>query len=119
MRIREDVKQQYAEVENHLNISQDTLIKQIAEKEDMNTATVRKLFQSMEEIIFDCLSSTAPFEELTIKLWNGIQIRRTYIKARQYSKGMFQNIICPEHVHIKVHLSKYYGRQINQKLFGR
>lgn len=104
---------------NHLNITQDTLIKQIAEKEEMNAATVRRLFQSMEDTIFDCLSSASPSEELTIKLWNGIHIERKYVKAKKYSKGMFQNINCPEHVCIKAHVSKYYNRQINQKLFGK
>ena len=70
MRIREDTKRQNVEVENHLNITQDALIKQIAEKENMNVATVRRLFQSTEDIIFHYLSSTDPSEELTIKLRN-------------------------------------------------
>lgn len=117
VRIREDTKRQNVEVKNHLNITQDTLIKQIAEKENMNVATVRRLFQATEDVVFHYLSSTAPSEELTIKLWNGIHIRRKYIKTKKYSKGMFQNIDCPEHVHTKAHLSKYYNRQINQKLF--
>ena len=62
MRIREDTKRQNVEVENHLNITQDALIKQIAEKENMNVATVRRLFQSTEDIIFHYLSSTDPSE---------------------------------------------------------
>jgi hypothetical protein len=119
VRIREDTKRQNVEVENHLNITQDTLIKQIAEKENMNVATIRRLFQSTEDIIFHYLSSTDPSEELTIKLWNGIHIKRKYIKMKKYSKGMFQNIDCPEHVNTKAHLSKYYNRQINQKLFHK
>lgn len=101
-----------------INITQDTLIKQIAEREDINVATVRKLFQSAEDVIFGCLSSTAPSEEINIKLFNGIQIKRKYIKEKKYSKGMFQGISCPEHVNIKASLSKYYNGQVNRKLFG-
>lgn len=94
-------------------------MKQIADKEDINVATVRKLFKSAEDIIFDYLSSITPSEELTIKLFNGISIKRKYIKKRIYSKGMFKNINCPEHVNIKGYLSKYYNDQVNQSLFDK
>ncbi len=100
-----------------MNITQDTLIQQIADREKLPAATVRKLFQSAEDIIFDYLSSTAPSEEITIKLFSGISIKRTYLKEKKYSRGMFQNIDCPEHVAVKAASSKYYNRQVNQKLF--
>lgn len=95
------------------------LINQIAAKEDINVATVRNIFKSAEKIIFDYLSSITPSEEVTIKLFNGISIKRKYIKNKKYSKGMFKNIDCPERVNIKVLLSKYYNGQVNQKLFSR
>ena len=106
------------EVSSNLNINQDMLIQQIADREDINVATVRKLFKSAEDIIFDYLSSIPPSDEITIKLFNGISIKRKYIKARKYSRGMFKNIDCPEHVSVKTYLSKYYNGQVNQKLFG-
>lgn len=102
-----------------MNINQDTLINQIADREDINVATVRKVFKSAEDIIFDYLSSIAPSEELIIKIFNGISIKRRYIKRREYSKGMFKNIDCPEHVSVKTLLSKYYEKQVNQKLFNQ
>lgn len=98
-------------------ITQDKLIRQIAEKEEINAATVRQLFRSTEDIIFDYLSSTAPTETIQIKLFNGVTIERTYIKKKTYSKGMFQNIDCPEHVKAKATLSKYYNGQVNRTLF--
>lgn len=95
------------------------LITQIADKEDINVATVRNIFKSAEKIIFDYLSSTTPSEEITIKLFNGVSIKRKYIKNKKYSKGMFKNIDCNEHVNIKASLSKYYNGQVNQKLFSK
>ena len=41
------------------------------------------------------------------------------MKKKKYSKGMFQNIDCPEHVNVKACLSKYYNGQVNQCLFNR
>lgn len=102
-----------------MNITQDVLINQIAIKEDIDVATVRKILKSVENIIFDYLSSITPSEEVNIKLLNGINIKRKYIKKKKYSKGMFQNIECPDRVNVKACLSKYYNGQVNQYLFDR
>lgn len=102
-----------------MTVTQDVLINQIATKEDIDVAIARKVLKSAENIIFDYLSSIAPSEEVNIKLLNGINIKRKYIKEKKYSKGMFQNINCPEHVNVKAYLSKYYNGQVNQYLFDR
>lgn len=73
-----------------MNVTQDVLINQIATKEDIDVATVRKILKSAENIVFDYLSSITPSEEVNIKLLNGINIKRKYIKKKKYSKGMFQ-----------------------------
>lgn len=100
-----------------MNITQDTIINQIATKEDIDVATVRKILKATENMIFDYLSSITPSEDINIRLFSGLNIKRKYIKGKKYSKGMFQNIDCPEHVNTKAYLSKYYNGQINQKLF--
>lgn len=102
-----------------MNVTQDILINQIAAKEDIDVATVRKILKSAENIIFDYLSSITPSEEVNIRLFNGLNIKRKYIKKKKYSKGMFQNINCPEHVNTKACLSKYYNGQVNQYLFDK
>lgn len=101
----------------YLNITQENLINQIAINEDIDVTTVRQIFKSAETIIFDYLSSIVPTEEISIKLLNGINIKRKYIKKKKYSKGMFQNIECPDHVTVKACLSKHYIKRINSKLF--
>ncbi len=102
-----------------MNITQDVLINQIAAKEDIDAATVRKILKATENIVFEYLSSITASEEVNIKLLNGINIKRKYIKKKTYSKGMFQNIDCPEHVNIKASISKYYTGQVNQCLFDQ
>ena len=111
--------QHNTEVENHLNVTQDILINQIAAKEDIDVATVRQILKSAENIVFDYLASIAPSEEINIKVFNGINIKRKYMKKKKYSKGMFQNIDCPEHVNVKASISKYYTGQVNQCLFDQ
>lgn len=92
-------------------------MKQIADREDINVATVRDIFESAEDIIFDHLSSTTPSENIIIKLLKGISLERKYIGKKKYSKGMFQNIDCPEHVNVRANSSKYYTKRVNDELF--
>lgn len=100
-------------------ITQDTLIKQIADREKVDTATVRTIFKSAEDIIFDCLSSTAPSENIIVKLLKGISLERKYIETKKYSKGMFQDMDCAEHVKIRANSSKYYSKKVNDELFPK
>lgn len=98
-------------------ITQEMLIKQIADKEDISVANVRSVFKSAEDFIFDCLSSTTPSENVVIKLLNGLSIERKYIRKKKYTKGMFKDINCPEHVNVKGNISKYYSKKVNGELF--
>lgn len=98
-------------------ITQDHLIRQISDREEINTATVRQIIKSAEDVIFDCLSTTAPLEPVVIKPLQGIRIERNYIDKKNYSKGMFEHITCPEHVTVKANSSRYFSGQVNKKLF--
>ena len=99
-----------------MHITQDTIINQIATNENMDAATVRQIFKATENIIFHYLSSVTPTETITIKLLNGIHIKRKYVDRKRYTKGMFQNVDCPEHVSTKACITKYYNAQVNQML---
>lgn len=97
-------------------ITQDDLIKKISEKEDINVATIRNVFKSTEDIIFDYLSSTSPICNITIKPFSGLSINRKFIEGKTYTKGMFKDLYVPEHVKVKPVVSEYYNKQVNNKL---
>lgn len=98
-------------------VTQDDLIKQISKQEDIDVATVRKVFKSAENCIFDYLSSTSPIENIYLKIFSGFNISRKYEKDKIYSKGMFKEIGCPEHVKVNGHITKYYKNKVNDSLF--
>jgi len=100
-----------------LTVTQENIIKKIADKEDMNVATVRQIFKTAENIIFDYLSSSSPTEKIDIKVFNGFSIERNYIGRKTYTKGMFEDLDCPEHINLKASVSKYYNNRVNEKLF--
>ena len=100
-------------------ITQDDLVKDISEKENIDLATVRKVFKSAEDIVFLYLSSTEPAENISLKIFNGLNVNRKYVGEKVYSKGMFKNLNSSEHVNISANITKYYKNRVNDNLFVR
>lgn len=98
-------------------LNQQNLIKEVAKKENLKVATVQKIFKSVEDVIFEYLSSIPSSENVIIKLFSGIILHREYVKKKKYSRGMFHDIDCKAHVTIKPKISKHYVKKINDKLF--
>lgn len=101
-----------------MDIKQDAIIRRISIDENLKISTVQKVFKSAEKIILEHLSSTDPLEDVNIKIFNGITIKRRYRKGKIYTKGMFDCVDCPEHVKIKGTVSKYFSNKVNGKLFS-
>lgn len=92
-------------------ITQDTLIKQIADKEDINVATVREIFKSAEDIIFDHLSSTTPSENTIIKLLDGLSLECNYVPKKEIHT--YDDIVCKPRIWSKPKITRYYNRKLN------
>lgn len=92
-------------------ITQDTLIKQIADKEDINVATVREIFKSAEDIIFDHLSSTTPSENTVIKLLDGLSLECNYVPEKEIHT--YDDIVCKPKIWSKPKITRYYNRKLN------
>ena len=93
-------------------ITQDALIKQIADKEDINVATVREIFKSAEDIIFDHLSSTTPSENTIIKLLDGLSLECNYVPEKEIHT--YDDIICKPRIWSKPKITRYYNRKLNR-----
>ena len=94
-----------------MTITQDTLIKQIADKEDISVATVRNIFKSAEDIIFDHLSSTTPSENTIIKLLDGLSLECNYVPEKEIHT--YDDIVCKPRIWSKPKITRYYNRKLN------
>lgn len=92
-------------------ITQENLVKQIAEKEDINVATVRDIFKSAEDIIFDYLSSTTPSENTIIKVLDGLSLECNYIPEKEIHT--YDDIVCKPRIWSKPKITRYYNRKLN------
>ena len=92
-------------------VTQDSLIKQIAEKEDIDIATVRKVFKSAEGIVFDYLSSTTQSDKKIVKILDGLSLECKYIPEREIHT--YNNIVCKPKIWAKSKITRYYNRKLN------
>lgn len=92
-------------------ITQDSLIKQIAEKEDIDIATVRKVFKSAENIIFDYLSSTTQSDKNVIKLLDGLSLECKYVPEKEIHT--YNDIVCKPRIWARPKITRYYNRKLN------
>ena len=92
-------------------LTQNNIIKQIAKREDINVAIVRNVIKSMEEIIFDHLSSTTPSETMTVKPLDGLKIECTY-KPQTEVFG-YDNFIAADRIKARPKITRHYNRKLN------
>ena len=92
-------------------VKKTDLIKQIADREDIDIATVRKIFKSAENIIFDYLSSTTPSEKYIIKLLDGLSLECKYIPEKEIHR--YNDIVCKPRIWAKSKITRYYNRKLN------
>lgn len=92
-------------------MTQENIMKTIAEQENISIALVRKIFKSTEKIVFDCLSSTSPEHDTCIKLFDGLSLECKYIPERQLHT--YDDIKCNARIWAKPKITRYYNRKLN------
>lgn len=92
-------------------MTQDILMKQISEKEGIDIAIVRKIFQTAEEIIFDYLSSTTQSDKKVIKVLNGLSLECKYVPEKEIHT--YGDFVCKSRIWVKPKITRYYNRKLN------
>ena len=99
------------EGQNPLTITQDMLIKDIAASEDIDVATIRRIFTALEQTLILRLSSTTQSESTIIKVLNGLSIECNYIPERTIHR--YEDITCKARIHARPKLTRYFNRKLN------
>lgn len=93
-------------------VTQENLIKQIADNEDIDVATVRKVFKSAENCVFAFLSSATPSEHVMVKILNGLSMECKYIPQKKICT--YSDITCAPRIWVKPKITRYYNRKLNE-----
>lgn len=95
-----------------MTITQEELIRQIAQKENIDAITVRSIFRSAEHLIFQHLSSATPDENVVIKVLNGLSLECNYMHEREIHR--YDDIKCSARIWTKPKITRYYNRKLNR-----
>ena len=90
------------------------MIKEIAKREGLPLSTVQSLYWTLENYIFEKLSSATSTENVEIKLFNGISIDCSYKNVREMkhpeSGELFES---NAKIWAKPKITRHYNRKLN------
>ncbi len=92
-------------------VTQDKLLRKLAEKENISLTALRRLFRSYEEIIFNCLKETAPSESTVLKVLDGLSLECSYTPEKEIHT--FDKIVCKPKIWARPKITRYYNRKLN------
>lgn len=75
-------------MENKIRITKQNLIKDIAKQGNMNKDDVGKIYDLLEEKIFNLLSSTNDEHDVEIRLFNGISLDGVYVPEKSKKNNL-------------------------------
>lgn len=77
----------------------------------MNTDIVRQIFKSAEDVVFQCLSSTTPSENIIVKVLDGLSLECNYIPEKRIHT--YDDIVCRPRIRARPRVTRYYNRKLN------
>ena len=98
-----------------LNISQDDFIDRISEQTNVPKNFIKKILESMENIVYDSLSTVTPEESVDIKLFKGLHVSGKYIPEHYVTRGVFKDVKCEARIKIKASFTDHYKSKFNLK----
>lgn len=85
------------------------LIKRISQECRRDEKLVRLVIDTLEEDIFEILSSADKDKDVTIRLFEGISLESTYLPYRDLKNNLTgEEIVASEKVKAKANITRYY-----------
>ena len=97
-------------------ITKEKLIKNIAKQTDENIYHIRDIYNTLENIIFDSLSSVDNEREICIKLFEGISLSGRYMPEKTKKNNLTGEITFVENrIKPKFNVTRSYREKLNGK----
>ena len=95
-------------------ITKNKIIKEVAKKEGLSVATMRSIYQTLENYIFDSLSNADQNKNINLQLFNGISIESSYIKEKEVKHPKTGKIfLTGSKIWAKPKITRHYNRKLN------
>lgn len=98
----------------HTTINKEQVIKEIAKREGLPLSTVQSLYWTLENYIFEKLSSATSTDDINLKLFNGISINCTYKNKKEMNHPETgESFETDSKIWAKPKITRHYNRKLN------
>ena len=95
-------------------ITKERIIKYIAEKEHKDIALVRSIYNTLEDVVVESLSTATPETNVSVKLFEGITLDSSFVPEKIKKNNLTgKNITVAEHIKVKANITRNYQEKIN------
>ncbi len=95
-------------------ITKESLIREIAKQSNKNINDVKDIYNTLEKIIFDTLSSVKTDGDITIRLFEGISLDGTYVSEKTKQNNLTGKISFVESkIKPKFNITRSYCEKLN------
>lgn len=97
--------------------NRENLIKKIAQQTGYSDDVVKKIYNTLDTVVFDALASATEEEDIKIKLFNGITMTSTFVPSKHQMNNLTGKMIqtaCK--IKPKVIISRDFKTRMNQKM---
>lgn len=103
-------------MEKHIKITKENLIKLIAKETDKSKRDVKEFYNSLEDIIFNTLSSVDEKQDVCIRLFEGISLDGSYIPEKTKKNNLTGEVSFVESkIKPKFNITRSYCEKLNNK----
>ena len=103
-------------MKEQIKVTKENIIKMIAKQSNKSVSDTKAFYNTLENIIFDTLSSVNEEQDVCIKLFEGISLDGTYIEEKTKKNNLTGKVsLVPSKIKPKFNITRTYCEKLNGK----
>jgi nucleoid DNA-binding protein len=101
-------------MKNQIRFTKENLIKDIAKQTNNNISDVKEIYNALENLVFDILSSVDENKDVDIRLFEGISLDGTYVPAKEKKNNLTgKTSLVESKIKPKFNITRSYVEKLN------
>jgi nucleoid DNA-binding protein len=99
-----------------IRFTKENLIKDIAKQTNNNVSDVKEIYNTLENIVFNILSSVDKDKNVDIRLFEGISLNGTYVPEKEKKNNLTgKTSLVESKIKPKFNITRYYIEKLNNQ----
>ena len=101
-------------MKNQIRFTKENLIKDIAKQTNNNISDVKEIYNALENLVFDILSSVDSNRDVDIRLFEGISLDGIYVPAKEKKNNLTgKTSLVESKIKPKFNITRSYVEKLN------